>query len=471
MTQGFHDNLYLIDLSYLSTPSEVVYDLSSILDNEQAKNQRIKLKLGTVDFNKSQLLSIKSLIESINSVLAIVDGKSEITRSSAISAGLVYQNSADMVPTTIFSLPKEPVQENYTEKKLTEAIHYNQPEDIVNDDNQSVSNVVTEEVNNDITDFPQENFSDGYKIEPQKFETNEEDFNFESKNKDVIQVEQKPIVQESGETFSNNNPAGPNLQTANDIISDENSREEYFETTIEPVYIQNEDNNNNFSPDNDDMENQSGEQEKDKPEIAEYKEQNNIEEQVVDINQITGIQTLDDIPLDIPNERTIKKELDVIYKSTERKLDDVFAANGLKEEKYQSLTEAPKAEEYEYTQYDFELEAFPTKYLKQTIYAGQVISFDGNLVVIGDCHEGSEIAASGDITVWGELSGCAHAGMKGNEKSKIRTLKLNATQLRIANCYVKRPTAMNSIGEPVADTAPAEAMISKGEIAVYKIYK
>ena len=59
MAQGFNDNLYLIDLSYLNTPSEVVYDLSSILEAEPARNQRIKLKLGKVDFNKSQLLSIK----------------------------------------------------------------------------------------------------------------------------------------------------------------------------------------------------------------------------------------------------------------------------------------------------------------------------------------------------------------------------------------------------------------------------
>ena len=95
MTQSFDDNLYLIDLSYLNTPSEVVYDLSTILDTDLAKNQRVKLKLGNVEFNKSQLLSIKSLIESINSTLAIVDSDSEITKNSAISIGLVYQKSED----------------------------------------------------------------------------------------------------------------------------------------------------------------------------------------------------------------------------------------------------------------------------------------------------------------------------------------------------------------------------------------
>ena len=149
-------------------------------------------------------------------------------------------------------------------------------------------------------------------------------------------------------------------------------------------------------------------------------------------------------------------------------MEDVFATTGLKEEKFQSLKETPVAEEKEYTQYDFELEAFPTKYLKQTICAGQFISFEGNLVIIGDCHEGAEISASGDITVWGTLSGSAHAGKNGNEKCKIRALKMNASQLRIANCYVKRPAALE---EGNVSTVPEEAMICKGEIVVYKIYK
>lgn len=58
----------------------------------------------------------------------------------------------------------------------------------------------------------------------------------------------------------------------------------------------------------------------------------------------------------------------------------------------------------------------------------------------------------------------------GNEKCKIRALHLNASQLRIANCYIKRPVALNTQQQP-SDAAPEEAMISKGEIVVYKIYK
>ena len=45
---------------------------------------------------------------------------------------------------------------------------------------------------------------------------------------------------------------------------------------------------------------------------------------------------------------------------------------------------------------------------------------------------------------------------------------MNASQLRIANCYVKRPS---SLDESHMSNVPEEAMICKGEIVVYKIYK
>ena len=60
-----------------------------------------------------------------------------------------------------------------------------------------------------------------------------------------------------------------------------------------------------------------------------------------------------------------------------------------------------------------------TTYINQTLRSGQVLEADGNVVIIGDCHPGSEIRAIGDITVWGVLSGIAHAGCRGNIQSRI----------------------------------------------------
>ena len=398
MTQGFNDNLYLIDLSYLKTPAEIVYDLSTILDTEPARNQRVKLKLGNVDFNKSQLLSIKSLIESINSSLAIVEGKSEITRASAISAGLVYQNSDDMVPELGFERKEEP--EPITFSEVTPEFFPDVEPEHVEEQNEPVSE--NEEVQNE--------------EQTEVTETNHDWLN---------------SVEELKKTEKNEVPEEYKEENITDKVDG------LFENTEEQGVV--------------------GETEQVEQQADNYS-----------ILETTGIQTLADIPLDIPEEKTIQEELDVIY-SAERKLDNLFAGTGLKEEKFKSLTDTPAAEEKEYTQFDFELEAFPTKYLKQTICTGQYISFEGNLVIIGDCHEGSEISAAGDITIWGELSGSVHAGKNGNEKCRIRALKMNASQLRIANCYVKRPAVLNDAQN--VEAVPEEAMISKGEIAVYRIYK
>ena len=57
--EQYNDNVYLIDLGEINTAPEIIFELSSILDKEEAKNKRICLKLGNVDLNQAQILSIK----------------------------------------------------------------------------------------------------------------------------------------------------------------------------------------------------------------------------------------------------------------------------------------------------------------------------------------------------------------------------------------------------------------------------
>ena len=111
-----------------------------------------------------------------------------------------------------------------------------------------------------------------------------------------------------------------------------------------------------------------------------------------------------------------------------------------------------------------------TTYINQTLRSGQVIESDGNVVIIGDCHPGSEIRAIGDITVWGILSGIAHAGYKGNNSAKVRALKMNAVQLRIGDCYSRRPDGTN-IPYIIKSSifTPEEARVVDGEIMLFKI--
>lgn len=111
-----------------------------------------------------------------------------------------------------------------------------------------------------------------------------------------------------------------------------------------------------------------------------------------------------------------------------------------------------------------------TTYINQTLRSGQILEADGNVVIIGDCHPGSEVRALGDITVWGVLSGIAHAGCKGNMNAKVRALKMNAVQLRIGNCYSRRPDGTN-IPYIIRSSifTPEEARVIDGEIMLFKI--
>lgn len=111
-----------------------------------------------------------------------------------------------------------------------------------------------------------------------------------------------------------------------------------------------------------------------------------------------------------------------------------------------------------------------TLYIKQTLRSGQKIEHDGNIVIIGDCKPGSEIIATGDITVWGILGGIAHAGSKGNENSAIRAFRINAIQLRIADFLARKPDAVElEKADRHNQFTPEEAKITCGEIVIYSL--
>ena len=117
-----------------------------------------------------------------------------------------------------------------------------------------------------------------------------------------------------------------------------------------------------------------------------------------------------------------------------------------------------------------DVEKIPTLYLEQTLRSGQTISYDGNIVVIGDAHPGSELVARGDITVWGVLGGIAHAGSKGNNSAKIRALKLNAIQLRIGGYYASRRDIANiPYIQKTNEFTPEEARVINNQIVTNKI--
>lgn len=85
------------------------------------------------------------------------------------------------------------------------------------------------------------------------------------------------------------------------------------------------------------------------------------------------------------------------------------------------------------------LEEGVSKFYRGTVRSGQLISFEGNLVVIGDVNPGGEVIATGNVVVMGSLRGMVHAGADGNKDAVVAALSLQPTQLRIADVITRPP--------------------------------
>lgn len=85
------------------------------------------------------------------------------------------------------------------------------------------------------------------------------------------------------------------------------------------------------------------------------------------------------------------------------------------------------------------IEEGQTKFHKGTLRSGQLITFDGNLVILGDVNPGAVVEATGNIVVMGLLRGVVHAGSDGNKDAIVAALGLHPTQLRIADIITRPP--------------------------------
>jgi septum site-determining protein MinC len=95
--------------------------------------------------------------------------------------------------------------------------------------------------------------------------------------------------------------------------------------------------------------------------------------------------------------------------------------------------------------------------LQRTLRSGFKISFQGNVIVVGDVNPGAEIIAGGSVLVWGRVRGTVHAGAEGNENSVVCALDLQPTQLRIANHIAVPPQRK---GKPI----PEMARVKDGQV-------
>lgn len=102
-----------------------------------------------------------------------------------------------------------------------------------------------------------------------------------------------------------------------------------------------------------------------------------------------------------------------------------------------------------------------TKFLHGTLRSGQIIEYNGNIVVVGDVNPGAFLKATGNIIILGTLKGVAHAGLNGNNEAIVAAYNLMPNQLRIGDIIVRAPD-----GDVSQYKLPEVAKIYNGEIVI-----
>ena len=368
MDKGYIENGFIVDVSNAQKTSEIIYELSRILDLPEAQNKNVCLKLGAINLTPTELTSIKALVESMNSEIEFINTSSDATAKAAKDLGIQVSILENIVPTPEFNADQEKVNAEL-EKALDK---------IFGDETTEIKTFAQEHDLKELKkNAPVEEVKPLPEIAPESIDL-----------KNQMETVEAPIVEPL---------------TQDEEVQKNTSELTKTTETADLANVKEEDADN-----------------------SELKEElNNFNSELENANKIEG----DDIE-------------DIDYN-----LDDLR----------KSLRETEK---------------LPTLYIQRTLRSGQSITSDGNIVIIGDANPGSEIIAKGDITVWGILGGIAHAGSAGNQYAKIRALKMNAIQLRIADTFARRPDNANIPYIQKTDTfVPEEACIYKRQIIIHKIHE
>lgn len=88
MEKGYIDDGFIVDLTHAAKTSEIIYELSRILDMPESKGKQVCLKLGAIDLSESELTSINALIGLMESKLACISTSSTKTLEAAAALNI-----------------------------------------------------------------------------------------------------------------------------------------------------------------------------------------------------------------------------------------------------------------------------------------------------------------------------------------------------------------------------------------------
>ena len=145
MDKGYIENGFIVDLTTAKKTSEIIYELSRILDMPESKGKHICMKLGSVDLTEAELTSIKALVELMESQLAFISTSSTKTLESATALGIKISEFTNAIEAPNFETEE---QEEKPETSSNDA-----PTQEVS---QALDNIFGEDTNSEQTEQPAE---------------------------------------------------------------------------------------------------------------------------------------------------------------------------------------------------------------------------------------------------------------------------------------------------------------------------
>ncbi|TCS96497.1 septum site-determining protein MinC [Hazenella coriacea] len=103
--------------------------------------------------------------------------------------------------------------------------------------------------------------------------------------------------------------------------------------------------------------------------------------------------------------------------------------------------------------------------LSGTVRSGQVLDFQGSLLLLGDVNPGGMVQSTGSIYIMGALRGVAHAGSQGDESAMIAASIFRPTQLRIADIISRPPDRWDE-----SENSMRFAYLVNNQISVEKLH-
>lgn len=100
--------------------------------------------------------------------------------------------------------------------------------------------------------------------------------------------------------------------------------------------------------------------------------------------------------------------------------------------------------------------------VRQTLHSGQAFRSQKGVILLGDMNAGAEIVSDHDVVILGTLRGTVHAGASGNRKALVFALRMQPTQLRIAELITQPPQE----DKRSTRSEPEVAFIEEGSIII-----